>query len=137
MSTVPLGPCDRVLEIGCGAGFAATYLRGRYSSYTGIDPSTGLVGLAHGLAGSAAIALLALAAMPTTSAALVYLLIFGIGTLTGMVGFSAALGVPLAAVGRNPRAGRLVCVGTGLVSIALGCLIVFEFGLRGGPVGVG
>lgn len=40
---VPLDPTWRVLEVGCGAGFAATYLRGRYGSYTGIDHSHELI----------------------------------------------------------------------------------------------
>ncbi len=47
LSSVPLGPSDRVLEIGCGAGFAARYLRGRYRGYTGIDPSSQLIALAR------------------------------------------------------------------------------------------
>ena len=47
LSAIPPGPHDRVLEIGCGAGFAAGYLRGRYRSYTGIDPSAALIDLAR------------------------------------------------------------------------------------------
>ncbi len=47
LSSVPLGSNDRVLEIGCGAGFAASYLQGRYRSYTGIDPSSQLIALAR------------------------------------------------------------------------------------------
>ena len=34
------------LEVGCGAGFAAEYLAGRYASYTGIDYSEALIELA-------------------------------------------------------------------------------------------
>src|SRR5688500_12098822 len=36
----------RVLEIGCGSGAAAEYLRGEYESYTGLDYSEGLVRIA-------------------------------------------------------------------------------------------
>jgi SAM-dependent methyltransferase len=38
-----------ILEIGCGAGFAATYLRGRYRTFHGIDHSTKLVELANAI----------------------------------------------------------------------------------------
>jgi SAM-dependent methyltransferase len=36
-----------VLEVGCGAGFAAAYLRGRYGSYLGIDHSEELIDIAR------------------------------------------------------------------------------------------
>jgi 2-polyprenyl-3-methyl-5-hydroxy-6-metoxy-1,4-benzoquinol methylase len=36
-----------LLEVGCGAGFAADYLQGRYASYLGIDHSEALVELAR------------------------------------------------------------------------------------------
>lgn len=38
-----------LLEIGCGAGFAASYLRGRYRSFYGIDHSAKLVDLANSI----------------------------------------------------------------------------------------
>ena len=44
-----------------------------------------LVGVVHGLAGSAGIALLALTAIPSTLGALVYLALFGVGTVAGML----------------------------------------------------
>ena len=59
------------------------------------------IGLAHGLAGSAPVALLAMAAMPTPAAALAYLVVFGLGTIAGMVAFSLALGAPIARLGAS------------------------------------
>jgi SAM-dependent methyltransferase len=41
-----------VLEIGCGAGFAATYLRGRYTSFLGIDHSAELIDCAREINGT-------------------------------------------------------------------------------------
>jgi len=41
-----LDPDDDILEIGCGAGFAARHLRGRFGTYTGIDYSDALIGYA-------------------------------------------------------------------------------------------
>lgn len=89
---------------------------------------SGLVGLAHGLAGSAAVALLALAAMPTAAAAIVYLAVFGAGTITGMIGSSLFLCAPLAAFSRSHQGHRLVTAGTGLVSIVLGCFLMYQIG---------
>ncbi len=43
---VPLSPAADVLEVGCGAGFAARYLQGRFRSYVGIDQSQQLIQLA-------------------------------------------------------------------------------------------
>ncbi len=47
VARVPLNQKSRVLEVGCGAGFAASYLRGRYGSYTGIDHSLELIATAR------------------------------------------------------------------------------------------
>ena len=46
MRHAELDPTGDLLEIGCGAGFAADYLRGRYRSYHGVDHSSKLVELA-------------------------------------------------------------------------------------------
>ncbi len=37
----------RCLEVGCGAGYAATYLAGRYSRYVGIDQAEALIAYAR------------------------------------------------------------------------------------------
>ena len=44
---VPLANTSRVLDVGCGAGFTATYLQGRYGTYVGIDQSGKLIELAR------------------------------------------------------------------------------------------
>lgn len=46
IATVPIESFERVLEVGCGAGFGAEYLRGRYRNYIGIDHSRRLIGFA-------------------------------------------------------------------------------------------
>jgi hypothetical protein len=97
---------------------------------------SGLVGVAHGLAGSAAVVLLAVAAMPTRAAAIAYLLLFGVGTVTGMIGSSLIMSAPLAWVGRNERAQRATLACTGAVSLLLGCFLVYEFGAASGLTSV-
>lgn len=84
------------------------------------------VGMAHGLAGSAAVALLALAAMPGTGAALAYLAVFGLGTIGGMVAMSLGLGLPAAMARGRPRLTRWVLGGSGVASIAVGLLLLVE-----------
>lgn len=93
---------------------------------------SGAVGLAHGLAGSSALALLATAAMPTTSAALVYLLVFGIGNVAGMAAFSLALGAPLAAAGHTPARRARLAMGTGLASLLCGLWLIHRVGVLEG-----
>ncbi len=46
LAGLPLPRDAAILEVGCGAGFAARYLRGRYRSYLGIDHSARLIELA-------------------------------------------------------------------------------------------
>jgi hypothetical protein len=93
---------------------------------------SGLVGLAHGLAGSGAVALLATAAMPTPAAALVYLVVFGLGSIAGMVAFSLVLGAPFAALGEVGRWRRPLTAGTGLLSLGFGAWLVLQVGITEG-----
>lgn len=87
------------------------------------------VGMAHGLAGSAAVALLALAAMPSSSAAFAYLAVFGLGTIGGMVAMSLGLGLPAAMASGRPGLARWVLGGSGVASIAIGLLLLVEVGV--------
>ena len=84
------------------------------------------IGIVHGLGGSAAVALLALAAMPDTPSALVYLTIFGIGTVGGMVGLSLAMGLPLAFATRRPLVSRWVLGASGALSIGVGLYVALS-----------
>jgi len=54
-----------------------------------------IVGLMHGMAGSAALILLTLNTIPSTWMGLVYMALFGIGSMAGMAALSAAIALPL------------------------------------------
>jgi high-affinity nickel-transport protein len=97
---------------------------------------SGLVGLVHGLAGSAGVAILALAAMPTPGAAVVYLGVFGLGTVAGMAAFSLALGAPFALLRHRPGARRLVTAVTGAVSLGFGTWLLYGVSVLGGLGGL-
>ena len=80
-----------------------------------------LVGLLHGLAGSAALTLLVLGTIPSPIGALVYVLVFGIGSTAGMLLLSGLVGLPvaLAAPGAH-RFQAAIQVVAGLGSAGLG-----------------
>jgi hypothetical protein len=88
-----------------------------------------VIGIVHGLAGSAAVALLVLGAIGDAQLALAYLLVFGAGTIAGMVLITTALAVPVAAAAqRFASFHRVLGVATGLASVVFGALLVYEIG---------
>ena len=87
------------------------------------------IGLVHGLAGSAAVALLVLSTIKNPYWAAAYLLIFGAGTILGMMGITAAMTVPFAlTVRRFAWLNRALAFGTGAVSLGLGIFLIYEIG---------
>ena len=88
-----------------------------------------LVGIVHGLAGSAAIALFVLGTIRDPIWALVYLLIFGVGTIAGMLLITVALAMPLVlTVQRFERVHRALGLASGILSVVLGLLLAHEVG---------
>lgn len=84
-----------------------------------------LIGLAHGLAGSAALTLVALATIQDTRGAMLYLALFGVGTVLGMVVITTILGVSLRWIGsRSVRLPVWIARVSGSLSVAAGLLIV-------------
>lgn len=91
------------------------------------------VGIVHGLAGSAAVALLVLTTIRVSSWAILYLLVFGVGTVAGMMLITAAIAVPFAfSEGRFDRLNRGLGLVSGLVSLAFGLFIVYQMGFANG-----
>jgi ABC-type nickel/cobalt efflux system permease component RcnA len=79
-----------------------------------------IVGAVHGLAGSGALTALVLATLPTTSAQLAYMGLFGLGSTIGMAALSGLLGWPLARLGANRALARAISMTVGVVSTGLG-----------------
>jgi high-affinity nickel-transport protein len=91
------------------------------------------VGIVHGLAGSAAIALLVLATIRTPVAAVLYLLVFGIGTIAGMMLITAAIAVPFTfSQARFTRLNRSLGMASGLISLGFGLFIIYQIGFVNG-----
>ncbi len=92
-----------------------------------------LVGLVHGLAGSAAVALLVLATVRGTLEALAYLVVFGLGTIAGMVAVTVILAAPALYAGHKvARFQTGIRFAAGALSIAFGLLLARELIVDGG-----
>ena len=86
-----------------------------------------LVGVVHGLAGSAVITLAVVAAIPSVALGLTWLLVFGVGTVGGMWLMSAAISLPFVLTARRFSAiNGVIRLLAGLFSIALGLLVAWE-----------
>ncbi len=91
------------------------------------------VGLVHGLAGSAAIALLVLSAIPNPVWGLAYLAIFGLGTILGMALITTAIGLPISlSAARIGGWNDALLVGAGLLSLGFGLFLAWQIGITDG-----
>ena len=103
----------------------------RLGTFNVVRPIT--IGLVHGLAGSAAIALLVLASVPNPVSQLVYLAIFNVGVITGMVLITSVLGLPFVfAAARFERLHQALVLASGTVSLALGLILIYQVGFVDG-----
>jgi high-affinity nickel-transport protein len=88
------------------------------------------VGLVHGLAGSAAIALLVLSAIPQPLWATLYLTIFCLGTIVGMGLITTAIITPfLVAARRMSWVHQSLVTGSGLLSFGFGLFLAYQLGV--------
>lgn len=88
-----------------------------------------LVGMVHGLAGSAALMLLVLSTLPTPLAGFLYILVFGAGSIGGMLLVSVAIGLPVVWTARSLERGyRAIVLTAGAASVAFGLWLIIEIG---------
>ena len=86
-----------------------------------------VVGLVHGLAGSAALFLLTLQATASPGVGLVYVGVFGVGSILGMASLSAVIAFPLfASAGRLTRVRSGLEAFVGLTTIAVGVGVLYH-----------
>ncbi|HYN63581.1 MAG TPA: hypothetical protein VES36_03175 [Candidatus Limnocylindrales bacterium] len=91
------------------------------------------VGLVHGLAGSAAVALLVLATVHDVGAALLYLVIFCAGVAAGMAILTTLIGLPfMVSRTRSERINRWLTLGSGALSLAFGLYLAYQIGIVDG-----
>ena len=85
-----------------------------------------IIGMIHGLAGSATLMLLVLATVKSTIQGLLFILIFGIGSTVGMFLTSAVIGLPFVLTTKFKKINKIVKLLAGIISILLGITIVLE-----------
>ena len=100
------------------------------------SPRAILIGMVHGLAGSAALMLLVVPTIHSPVLALLYIVIFGVGSIGGMMLMSFLVGLPFhLTAARFNRFNHILQSVAGMVSIAIGLMIIYEKGVTEGLFG--
>ena len=86
-----------------------------------------LVGVLHGMAGSAALVLLVLSTIAHPLGGLLYIMVFGVGSTAGMLCLSGLIALPLAlTANRWTTLNRIIQVAAGASSLGLGLWLVWD-----------
>jgi len=92
-----------------------------------------VVGVVHGLAGSAAVALLVLTAIRDPLWGLAYLAVFGAGTVAGMMLITVAIAVPFTVgAARLPALSAGLRTAAGVLSVGFGLFLMNQIGIADG-----
>ncbi len=93
------------------------------------SPRALIVGMVHGMAGSAALMLLVIPTIDSRMLGLAYIVIFGIGSIGGMMLMSLLVSIPFRLTFfKFGRVNQVLQTAAGLFSIVLGLMIVYEKG---------
>jgi High-affinity nickel-transport protein len=93
-----------------------------------------VVGLVHGLAGSAAVALLVLALIKNPWWAMAYLVVFGFGTIAGMMAITAAMGAVLAYASSRSNCVEGLRFASGFLSVGFGLFLAYQIAIVDGLI---
>jgi len=89
-----------------------------------------LVGIVHGLAGSAAVMLLVLSTIPSPALGIAYIGVFGVGTIGGMLTMSLLMGLPTQLTATRYARAHLAVRGlAGCFSLGLGLFMAYDIGI--------
>jgi ABC-type nickel/cobalt efflux system permease component RcnA len=91
-----------------------------------------LIGLVHGLAGSGAMVLLTMSTVKNVGEAAIYILIFGAGTVIGMLFFTTIIGIPFVLSKKRKTIGRPLGITTGTISTVFGVYYMYNLGVNEG-----
>lgn len=99
----------------------------RHNLRFGVRPF--VVGMIHGVAGSAALTLLVLSTIPSPLVGIAYMLVFGIGSIGGMMMMSALIGLPVHFTrNRFARLNLSIRAVAGLFSFGFGLFMIYQIG---------
>jgi ABC-type nickel/cobalt efflux system permease component RcnA len=97
----------------------------RVSVYQYLRPL--VVGVVHGLAGSAAVALLVLTTIRNARWAVAYLLVFGVGTIAGMMLITMSIVSAFTTVGKGrQKFSHRLALASGLLSLGFGLFVAYQ-----------
>ena len=123
------GDGTRHIHLHSHAGETIAHAASAHAHAHGFRWRTLLVGLMHGMAGSAALLVLAVSQAASPGVAVGYVLLFGIGSMLGMGALSAVIAVPLAVSARwLTWANRGLQGAVGVVTVAVGVGTVWGVG---------
>ncbi|WP_088051924.1 urease accessory protein UreH domain-containing protein [Virgibacillus dakarensis] len=91
-----------------------------------------LIGVVHGLAGSAAMVLLTMSTVESVWEGALYILIFGFGTVVGMLIATTIIGVPFVFSANKKGVNRFLAQITGVISIVFGIYYMYTLGVTEG-----
>jgi sulfite exporter TauE/SafE len=91
-----------------------------------------LIGLVHGLAGSGAMVLLTMSTVKSIGEAAIYILIFGAGTVIGMLFFTTIIGIPFVLSKKSKTISRPLGIVTGVISTVFGVYYMYNLGVNDG-----
>ncbi len=98
-----------------------------------LSPRALFIGMVHGMAGSAALMLLVIPTIESRAVGLIYIVVFGLGSIGGMMLMSLLVSLPFRlTVSKFERTNRFMQVAAGVISISLGLWIVYEKGFSEG-----
>jgi len=90
------------------------------------------IGLVHGLAGSGAMVLLTMSTVKSVWEAAVYILIFGAGTILGMLFFTTIIGIPFVFSAKKRVLNQTLTRLTGVISIVFGMYYMYNLAVTEG-----
>jgi len=92
-----------------------------------------IIGIVHGLAGSAAVALLVMTTIRDPWWAIAYLLLFGLGTVAGMILITALIAMPIVwSQGKFSSWNHGITVVCGLISLSFGFFLAYQIAIVDG-----
>jgi len=103
----------------------------RHRHLIGVGARPFFVGMVHGMAGSAALTLLVLATIPSALAGLIYIAVFGLGSVGGMLIMSSLISLPFVLTRKRFNVlSEGLQVAVGLFSLSFGLFLTWQYGVQ-------
>ena len=102
----------------------------RFGGHLGRGRRSILIGMVHGVAGSAALMLIVLATIPSAALGLLYIGVFGLGSIGGMLVMSTLIGIPFVLTAHKSERLNVAVRGiSGVLSVGFGLYLAWQIGI--------